>query len=263
MAYRMTAEGGKSGRKRWFPPPANLLPPAGLALAGWVLWLMVASLVAAPARGDELTRLVNERATEEIRQYARRRGWVNYRYDVQAWVPGDPDNRPLCRQPVLVQPAQSGGRHWGRVPYAVSCPDPAWELRARADVSLSVPVVVARRNLARDELLTRETMMLREVDLAGVYGDFITDIRMLTGQRARRAIRSGQVITLSQATAPLMVSRGDQVLIRVEGNGVQASMTGEALQDGSKGQSIRVRNHSSGRVVTAWVVDRGIVETRF
>jgi len=81
---------------------------------------------------------------------------------------------------------------------------------------------------------------------------------------AMRALAStGLDRALVEAEAPLLGERGDQVLIRVEADGVAASMTGEALQSGSKGEGIRVRNHSSGKVITAWVVERGIVETRF
>jgi flagella basal body P-ring formation protein FlgA len=36
-----------------------------------------------------------------------------------------------------------------------------------------------------------------------------------------------------------------------------------ALEGGGKGDGIKVRNSSSGRVIQGWVVEKGVVETRF
>src|SRR5690606_20873548 len=73
----------------------------------------------------------------------------------------------------------------------------------------------------------------------------------------------GKEITLDQAEAPLLVERGDNVVIRVAQGGIQASMRGVALQSGSLGEGILVRNLSSDKEITAWVVENGIVESRF
>lgn len=253
---------GKAGRKSWFPPRKWRVPLSGGALL--LVWLLAAGGVQAQDQNRaDLAARVTADAERQVQRYARQRGWVNFDYQVDAWVPGAADQHPGCQGELVVAPAQASGRIWGRVPYRIGCSEPEWELRARAEVSLKVPVVTARRTVRRGESLNRDTMRLAVRDLADIYGDFVTDIRMLRGLRTRRAIRGGQVITLDLAEAPLLVERGDQVLIRVEADGVAASMTGEALQSGSKGEGIRVRNHSSGKVITAWVVERGIVETRF
>jgi len=249
----LEAEKGKYRRKYPFPPRKRWLVP------------LLSTLVVGPGHtlAEDYADLILQDATEEVKNYARRRGWVNFQYQVEPWVPGSQDQMPTCEVGVIAERASRQPEVWGRVPYTLKCTQPEWELRARANVSLVVPIVVARRNISRDDLFDRATMKLEKRDLASVYRDFVTDTRLLSGQRARRSVRAGQAISLSHAVAPLMVERGDQVVIRVEADGVYASMTGEALQDGSKGEGIRVRNHSSGKVITAWVVEKGIVETRF
>lgn len=240
-------------KRKWALPPRK-----------WFgLFLLAGSPLTMKSYATDYADIVRQDAEQAIQQHAQSQGWVNFNYSLEPWVPRNIDKQPTCTGSIEAQPARETGRLWGRVPYLIRCTDPSWEIRARADVTLTVPVVTARRNIARNETLNHSTMVLAERDLANIYGDFVTDTRQLTGQRAKRALRSGQVITLNQAAAPLLVERGDQVTIRVSAGGISASMTGEALQSGSKGNSVRVRNHSSGKVITAWVVEKGIVETRF
>lgn len=247
MTYSLVAEGGKRGRK-WLLPPWLFLLPLGL--------------LSAPVLAD-LAEMVKQDAEQRVKSYVRARGWVNYSYEVSAWVPSSASRLEACTRGLRVEPAQDSTRRWGRIPYLISCAEPVWEFRGRAEVSLRVPVATARRAIPRGEILDRSTVMLRTRDLAGIYGDFVTDARQLYGKRARRAIRSGQEITLDQAEAPLLVERGDNVVIRVAQGGIQASMRGVALQSGSLGEGILVRNLSSDKEITAWVVEKGIVETRF
>lgn len=257
----MRAEAG-TGRRKWAFPPRKWWVSFPVALTGWLVMVLLTFPATGMAQSQaDLAELLRQDAEQQVQQYARRRGWVNFEYSVEPWVPGS-DEQHGCQGELVLTPAQDD-RRWGRVPYVISCSEPQWQLRARADVSLRVPVVTARRTIRRGEVLNRDTMQLAVRDLADIYGDFVTDSRLLAGQRSRRSIRGGQVITLDLAEAPLLVERGDNVVIRVAADGVEATMTGEALQDGSKGQGIRVRNHSSGKVITAWVVERGIVETRF
>jgi flagellar basal body P-ring formation protein FlgA len=247
MSYQAEAEMGKRVRKWSFPPLGCLLP------------LLLASSLASA----DFTEAVKKNAEQSVKNYARTQKWTSYTYEVTAWVPASLERLGECAHPVQIAPAQDAGRRWGRVPYVLKCSEPAWEVRGRADVSVKVPVVMASRNISRGETFDPRWLKLEIKDLADVYGDFLTDMDSLAGQRARRAIRGGQIVTLDQATAPFLVERGENVVIRTSVDGVNASMKGEALESGTQGQGIRVRNHSSKKEITAWVVDKGVVETRF
>lgn len=205
--------------------------------------------------------LVRGHAESAIKSYARSRGWVNYDYTVTPWVQSD--EMVTCELGLSITSSGHSGRAWGRVPYEITCEQPAWAIRARADTSLIVPVVVAKRNISRNEPLSNNTLRLKTVDLSKVYTDFVTDIRHVRGMRARRALRQDQVLSMNHVIAPYLVEKNDRVLIKANGGGVEASMAGTALESGSKGQGIRVRNLASGKVITAWVSGRGTVESRF
>ena len=72
-------------------------------------------------------------------------------------------------------------------------------------------------------------------------------------------MRDRQPITLNQLESPLLVERGQRVLMVAEQNGVEARTMGEAMKKGRKGEIIKVKNESSGRVVSAIVADIGVV----
>jgi hypothetical protein len=63
-----------------------------------------------------------------------------------------------------------------------------------------------------------------------------------------------------ELAAPLLVKRGDQVLMLARHEAVEVSTSGEALDAGSRGQVIRVKNSASGQVVRMRVTGAGTVE---
>lgn len=63
--------------------------------------------------------------------------------------------------------------------------------------------------------------------------------------------------------APELVSIGDEVIIEAASSTFYAHMTGIAMDAGKQGDAIRVRNSSSGRIITAYPIAKGRVETRF
>lgn len=60
----------------------------------------------------------------------------------------------------------------------------------------------------------------------------------------------------------LLVSRGEQVVLEANRGGVQIRVKALALQDGRKGEQIRVQNLQSKREVYAEVVASGRVQIK-
>lgn len=214
-------------------------------------------------RQKVLEQSLKNHAQQAVIDYARERGWRHYELDVTPWVPGLSASQLACDTDVEMVPAQPNGRLWGRVSYELSCPSPAWRIRARADVKLNLAVVVSARTLGKEEKLTADTMTLKTRDVSRIFTDFVTDKRQLSGRQLIRRVRSGQPLSLAMTAEPYWVEANGRILIRINQGGIVASMPGLSLDNGSKGDAVRVRNPSSGKVVTAWVVDRGVVETSF
>lgn len=76
---------------------------------------------------------------------------------------------------------------------------------------------------------------------------------------ARRTIRSGEILRQNMLAAPQLVKRGDQVRIVARHENIEVTMSGEALDNGVRGATIRVKN-SSGAQIRARVIEAGTVE---
>ncbi len=86
------------------------------------------------------------------------------------------------------------------------------------------------------------------------------------GRVAVMPLREGTVIRpalVRSPTAPLLVRRGQSVVMRIEGPGFSITGLGQALQDGRAGDHVKVRNLDSKRVIVARVAFDGTVEPVF
>lgn len=122
---------------------------------------------------------------------------------------------------------------------------------------------VAAADLPPGAVLTAENVTIRTVvsdqpapaDWAPPYGLTTT-----------QAIRAGTVIrpALARAAKPaIAVRRSENVTMRIQGAGFTVTALGQALEDGRPGDSIKVRNVDSSRVIVAKVSADGTVEPAF
>jgi flagella basal body P-ring formation protein FlgA len=165
---------------------------------------------------------------------------------------------PPCRQPVEVEPIDT--RQPARMRFAVRCPDAAgwrYEYVVRAKVSALVAVTAAP--VAANAALTDADVTLERRDITAI-ADPIGAAADAVGQTSRRSLRAGEVLRAGQLAAPLLVKRGEAVVMLARHDGIEVSTAGEALDAGSRGAVVRVRNAASGQVVRMRVAGTGTVE---
>lgn len=119
---------------------------------------------------------------------------------------------------------------------------------------------VAAADLAAGTVLTPENVTIRTAacDRAPA-ADWAAPFGLTTTQ----PIRAGTVIrpALVRAARPAVaVRRNEGVTMRIRGAGFTVTALGQALEDGRPGESIKVRNVDSNRVVVAKVAADGTVE---
>jgi flagella basal body P-ring formation protein FlgA len=68
------------------------------------------------------------------------------------------------------------------------------------------------------------------------------------------------VLRAGSLAAPVVVKRGDGVVMVARQDGIEVSMAGEALDAGARGAVVRVKNSASGQVVRMRVVGAGAVQ---
>lgn len=225
-------------------------------------WLLAQLLLCSPTHAT-LQQQLEEDARQTLEHYAANQGWQDVEAEYRIWLAPAGTELPPCQQPPELIP---GGQHrepFGRRPYLIRCPLPAWELRGRVDVSVWLTVWSAARNIERGHQIGAADVMGKQVEVSRIHRSIIPHSRDLLGATTTRRLRAGQLIGDHDLQVKLVVNKGDEVLIRAGTGGLSASMRGEALQGGQRGDAIRVRNLSSGKEIQTWISGPGEVETRF
>jgi len=127
-------------------------------------------------------------------------------------------------------------------------------LRVMADV------VHSSRDVPSGAILGEDDLEMSKVDLVMLRPGAYSTKSELIGKQVIRALSRGDLITHSTVADIPDIKAGDVVSIVVQGNGYQLSATGKALEKGYEGESIRVLNVNSKKILDAIVVDSGTVE---
>jgi flagella basal body P-ring formation protein FlgA len=135
-----------------------------------------------------------------------------------------------------------------------------WTIYAQVSVSCSVPVLVARRALVQNAAPTGTDFDVETRRMPGLYTHYIGDPALLAGQRLRRAISTGEVLTASDLLTAPVIHRGDQITVIAQTGGMQIRASAIALSDGCPDDRIRAQNLSSQRVVEGVVRSAGVIE---
>ena len=174
-----------------------------------------------------------------------------------------PDPRlqlPRCAEPLqAVLPA--GTRLSGRLTVEVRCTgNRPWRLYLPVRIQSSRQVVVAARSLTRDTILAPGDVRVAKLG-PGVSGyGTLADPAQVIGQRLRRSLEAGAPVSAAQLDAPLIVRRGQQVMLEALAGNFAVRVSGIAMADGALGELIEVENGSSGKTVQAVVRSERTVE---
>lgn len=242
-----------------------LFPP----LRGWFFLLLLfsgAPLVATAALVDktQLATQLREQLLPLEQTLQKQVGWQTMQVRYEPWLPDSVEHLTACQSDVKFYAADHNQVLWGRHNYRIECPDKTgWMLRARVTVSVRLPVWVAARNISRQQTLSDADLQLQTTQLELLTHGFSVQGESLVNYRAVRPIAVGQVLDKNNLRPPLLVRKGEQVVIRAGQEGFAASMSGIALQDGVLGQMIRVRNSSSQKEIQAEVSQRAEVCVHF
>ncbi|EKN3826551.1 TPA: flagellar basal body P-ring formation chaperone FlgA [Yersinia enterocolitica] len=195
-------------------------------------------------------------ASADISQTAKNKNWQGYTVKMNIFIPSEVSRYKVCNGGVRVAAPANGQRDISRLRYDISCPDTqGWEVSVTVKPDIYLPVWVAKNTLERGKVVAPDDIELKKKNISTAQGGYITDPDEIIGLTVKRRIRGLQVVISSQLEQPVLVARGQQVLMIAEQDGIEARMLGEALKNGRKGELIKVRNLSSKRTVTAIVDD--------
>jgi flagellar basal body P-ring formation protein FlgA len=148
----------------------------------------------------------------------------------------------------------------GRVSIGVHCSgEKKWSIFVSAVIKAYESVIVLTRPVRRGEIITRQDLAIQKMDVSNARGDFVTQFEQVENKGAVRNLPNGVILGLRSVSEPPLIKRKDKVIISSGQSGFSVQMSGTALTDGAKGQVIKVKNESSGRVVSGTVIEAGVV----
>lgn len=142
---------------------------------------------------------------------------------------------------------------------APSAADPVRRASLSGQINRIVEVPILSRDLRNGDVIGSADVAFLEVSARDVDKDYLLRAEDLVGMTPRRVILSGKPVRAADVQSPRLVSRNGKVLITFRKGPMTLTAEGRALQDGAKGESVRVVNAASSRTIEGVVSGAGEV----
>jgi len=134
-----------------------------------------------------------------------------------------------------------------------------WSLNVPVDIHHATQVLVMRRAVGRGEIIRTEDVLVQSRELPGLTSPFVSRVADLSGRQTRRPIPEGTAVTADALDAPLLIHRGQSVVLAARAGGLEVRAPGIALADAGAEQRVRVRNLNSLKIVEGVADTAGVV----
>jgi flagella basal body P-ring formation protein FlgA len=151
----------------------------------------------------------------------------------------------------------------GRASIGVRCnAEKKWSIFTSVVIKVYENVIVLTRPVQRGDIITGQHLVIEKRDVSKLRGDFITQAEQVENKQAARQMPEGAILGLRSFIEPRLIKRGDKIIISTMQPAFSIRMNGSAMMDGTKGQLIRVKNENSGRIISATVIEAGLVSVK-
>lgn len=181
---------------------------------------------------------------------------------------GDLDARlrlAKCQQPLQAFTNNGNSQLRGKnASIGVSCEgNKPWKIYVPVKVKILAPALTLNRRLNPGDVISSADVKIATRDIASMAYGYYSHTDEIEGFSAKRSLAAGTLLSPDMLKAPLLVQRGQTVTLTAANSSLSISMQGEAMMDGGKGQLIRVKNLSSGRIIEGIVQSDGSVKVNF
>lgn len=121
-------------------------------------------------------------------------------------------------------------------------------------------ILVLTKDIAKDEIIKKENLTQIIIRSNRLRDDVVKEENNLLGKQAIRTIKEGKPITSRDIRDEIVIKKGQMIMVVYKNKGLQITSKMEAIEDGAKGQRIRLVNNKSNKEVIGRVVDKNMVE---
>jgi flagella basal body P-ring formation protein FlgA len=128
------------------------------------------------------------------------------------------------------------------------------------DVRIFADLPVPVQNIKRHEILSADMFTLERFDITSITEKLLTDESQMTGCRAKQNLTAGRYVAMRRVEAIPDVENGSNVTIVGKGAAFEIRARGIALQTGLVGETIKIKNVDSRKILVGKVTGPGMVE---
>lgn len=137
----------------------------------------------------------------------------------------------------------------------------AFQVAGASEQWATIPVAATR--VEKGSVLDSSSVQMARVNYDSLPLDAEDTTEALIGKKVTQTIEPGIPFRKSYLARPVVVTKGSKVILKYSKGALQATASGTALSDGSQGSEIKIKNDSSQRIVSGWVVEPGLVSVTF
>ena len=120
-------------------------------------------------------------------------------------------------------------------------------------------VLTAAHDLIHDKKINLSDFREEEIAIDG-RSDYIKDFNQIKNLVPSFLIRSGSPVTINMFRSAMVIQTNQPVRLLIRYHGLEVSAKGIAMNRGRIGEMIRVKNESSGKIITGKIIDEQTVE---
>lgn len=133
----------------------------------------------------------------------------------------------------------------------------AWKIYVPVKLQVYKMVYLAKSDIQKGELLTKVNTYKKRMDIGKLYRGYIEDLSQYKQRKLKRHIRKHEVLQNSLFEINYAIKRGQQIVLETGNDIIAVKVNGTALDNGQKGDLIKVRNNSSTKIVEAVIQSEG------
>ncbi len=138
---------------------------------------------------------------------------------------------------------------------APSKENPVKRIRVNGTLHKLIKIPVLSGALTKGTIIGQRDIEMVEIREQRLNHDVIVNPQNLIGLTPRRIIIAGKPIKTNDVKAPIIISRGDLITMTFNSGSLSLTAQGKALENGAKGDVIRVVNISSNKTIQGEVTN--------
>ena len=175
-------------------------------------------------------------------------------------------NLPLGNKEIIFDNTRLNGTNLGNINFTIEIKvnnNIEKRIFVKIKIGEKIKKMILNRDVTRDELFSKD--MVDYIDSV-IYQknnlrlQNIIDIKELENKVFKRNMKKGSEIKTTDFVREKLFKRNDDVILFIENKGIVIKSMGKALENGYKGENVKVMNKKSRKIIIGEVTDDGSVK---